>query len=1013
MDPDEIDVHEATVRSESGGGAANKATDPSSHPPATKPVSEESDRQNSANRGAADRNAADIDATSNREKSNLSGDSSRSSGADEATTDRGGPASPALPGIAEDKTVISAPTSSSVPLQPTHGGTPAEITRVLLGHQLDHFYLETLIGGGGMGAVFRARDTRLDRTVAIKVIPRVGEDAELQRRFRNEAQSAARLDHPNIARVYDVGQHGGWHYIVFEYIEGINLRDLVQRDGVLSVDDAVFYIRQIAEALDHAFRRGVVHRDIKPSNVLITTGGQAKLVDMGLARAQQLEMTDDMTASGVTLGTFDYISPEQARDPRDTDVRSDIYSLGCTLYFALTGRAPYPSGTVLQKLLSHGSSPPPDPRRVRRDLSASLVAVLHKMLAKQPADRYRRPLDLISDLYQLAERDHLVRALSAGSIALAAPSRFVRTMEYHLPWIAAVLVLLVSAGWMQILSSAGRDLELTAVPPRVVAETGPVENPTVQGGTDMASPPSLPTIAAPGPTNQSPSSGSSPESGTGGNGPTGTGINGDSIPQPANRDATGDSAVGSDSSSAAPNASGNGAPIESSVGEDAAARPPQFPGVPNLAVLEGGGQRSGTAGATGPANMAEATQRSVTVVRVVGNDADAGGIDRGGRLLVTSLREAFEAARSNTGIAVIEIFDGTVRTGPLTLPRPGLILRGVSDVSRLEFVSTDLSLSQRPVMCELGSYGVELQNLQVTWAVPAMAVNGGSLFRCSGGNLVRLVDSTITVTNPSSAADVYAFEITGPIRIAPVGPASVAVAPQLAALQLNNCIVRGSMTMLGVKQSGRIELRWDNGLLAVQRSMVETTGAAGDSVGAVDSSGGSGGTPATRLILDDVTAVLGSSLVSIRLRGELTKPLLVDREANRCVFSYPSDSPLIRISGITEGMSEDGLVVLRGRENRYDTPQGQLPIILETTTVDNLVNRFSFNELLRASPPKWSSEVSPQGGVSWQAAPPAGSAYSQRGPLNYLQTGVVSSGFRIGELPRASDTASVSDAGGI
>ena len=230
--------------------------------------------------------------------------------------------------------------------------TPASVAKVLLGKHLNHFFLEELIGGGGMGAVFRARDEKLDRVVAIKVIPFVGDDPDLQRRFRNEAQSAAKLDHPRIARVFEVGSHGDWHYIVFEYIRGTNIRDLVLKGGVLSIDNAVFYTCQLAAAIQHASDRGIVHRDIKPSNVLIGEEDTIKLVDMGLARSDNFELSEDMTASGVTLGTFDYISPEQARDPRDADLRSDIYSLGCTLYFMLTGQPPYPGGTMLQKLLS-------------------------------------------------------------------------------------------------------------------------------------------------------------------------------------------------------------------------------------------------------------------------------------------------------------------------------------------------------------------------------------------------------------------------------------------------------------------------------------------------------------------------------------------------------------------------------------------------------------------------------------------------------------------------------------
>jgi eukaryotic-like serine/threonine-protein kinase len=232
---------------------------------------------------------------------------------------------------------------------------PAEMGRVLQGEKLGHFELIEFVGGGGMGAVFRALDTMLNRIVAVKVLSHEqSDDEETLRRFKNEAQSAARLDHENIGRVHYVGEDSGWHYIVFEFIEGINLRDLVERDGPLPVADAVSFMLQLGDALAHAARRDVVHRDIKPSNVLITPEGKAKLVDMGLARLHQVEHADnDLTASGVTLGTFDYISPEQARDPRSADVRSDLYSLGCTFYFMLAGRPPFPEGTVLQKLLQH------------------------------------------------------------------------------------------------------------------------------------------------------------------------------------------------------------------------------------------------------------------------------------------------------------------------------------------------------------------------------------------------------------------------------------------------------------------------------------------------------------------------------------------------------------------------------------------------------------------------------------------------------------------------------------
>ena len=282
---------------------------------------------------------------------------------------------------------------------------PFEMGESLEGEQLGHFQLGQFVGGGGMGAVFRGTDLTLGRTVAIKVVLRdqTGEDA--LRRFRNEAQSAARLDHPNIARVYFVGEDKGWNYIVFEYIEGLNVRDLVDHNGPLPLEDAIRYTLQIAEALEHASQRDVIHRDIKPSNILIMVDGRAKLVDMGLARLHQMDSsTEDLTASGVTLGTFDYISPEQARDPRNTDVRSDLYSLGCTLFFMLTGKPPFPDGTVLQKLLSHSGDEPPDLLKSRPDLDAGVGTIVTKMLAKAPERRFQTPRELIAALLLLADR---------------------------------------------------------------------------------------------------------------------------------------------------------------------------------------------------------------------------------------------------------------------------------------------------------------------------------------------------------------------------------------------------------------------------------------------------------------------------------------------------------------------------------------------------------------------------------------------------------------------------------
>lgn len=274
---------------------------------------------------------------------------------------------------------------------------------LLDGLQLGHFQIEQRIGAGGMGAVFRALDTRLQRSVALKILtPSLSRDDAAVQRFRNEARSAARLDHDNIARVYFIGEDQGLNFIAFEFITGTNLRELIRERGTISPSEAVNFVLQIASALRHTSANGVVHRDVKPSNIIITPSGRAKLVDLGLARKESAESVQELTLAGTTLGTFDYISPEQAKDPRSVDVRSDIYSLGCTLYQMLTGEPPYPEGTVLKKLLDHQSGEPPDPVKKNRRVSESLSLITRKMMASDPNRRYQTPDQLVRDLMSIA-----------------------------------------------------------------------------------------------------------------------------------------------------------------------------------------------------------------------------------------------------------------------------------------------------------------------------------------------------------------------------------------------------------------------------------------------------------------------------------------------------------------------------------------------------------------------------------------------------------------------------------
>jgi serine/threonine-protein kinase len=307
---------------------------------------------------------------------------------------------------------------------------------------IDSFVLEAAIGEGGMGAVYRALDTKLERHVALKLLPPdQANDAEVVQRFYHEGRAAAQLDDENIARVFSIGKDGVYHYIAFEYIEGATVRQRVEAEGVLPVPEAVNIAIQIAGALVHASRRGIVHRDIKPSNIILTAHGRAKLVDMGLARRFERGTDHALTQSGMTLGTFDYISPEQARDPRDVDVRSDLYSLGCTLFHMLTGRPPFPGGTVLQKLIQHQEEPPADVRALNPAVPLELATIINKLMAKDRDRRYQSPEHLMRDLLAVAGSVGLAPTHPVIPNWLAESQR--PLWEHHLVWLLPVLGFLV------------------------------------------------------------------------------------------------------------------------------------------------------------------------------------------------------------------------------------------------------------------------------------------------------------------------------------------------------------------------------------------------------------------------------------------------------------------------------------------------------------------------------------------------------------------------------------------
>ncbi len=390
---------------------------------------------------------------------------------------RGADGSPIPPDIDVAPTVVPRASGSGSPHDPT--AARQRFINSLVGQRLGRYQIEAHIGTGGMGTVFLARDLQLDRDVALKVLPpEFAHDSTIVQRFRNEARAAAQLDHENIARVYDIGEDQGISYIAFEYVRGETIRDLVQKRGRLSVAETVAYTLQVASALAHADARGVVHRDIKPSNIIVTAGGRIKLVDMGLARFFEHQRLGGLTQTGVTLGTFDYIAPEQARDPRSADIRSDIYSLGCTMFHMLTGRPPFPDGNVVQKLLQHQSEPPPDVRELNPAVPRKLAAIIRKMMAKAPEDRYQTAADLITDLIEVASELRIRPVLLDGIPWAETAGTPSARWSSLLLWTASLLLLVGLVGFMfrshlQLLMPAARTSDIDAASPADASVTSP------------------------------------------------------------------------------------------------------------------------------------------------------------------------------------------------------------------------------------------------------------------------------------------------------------------------------------------------------------------------------------------------------------------------------------------------------------------------------------------------------------------------------------------------------------
>jgi serine/threonine-protein kinase len=284
--------------------------------------------------------------------------------------------------------------------------------------QIAGYRLLERLGGGAMGTVYKARQLSLDRDVAIKVLsPELASDPLYVERFLREAKAVARLNHPNIISGIDVGEAAGVKYFVMEFVDGTTVASFLRRGGSMDEERTMLIGQQICRALDHAYRNQLVHRDLKPENILVTRDGVAKLCDLGLAKLE-----DHPTAAGEAvhrMGTPDYISPEQARGEPNVDIRSDLYSLGATLYHMLVGRPPFEAPTAALVMAKHLTELPKPPRQHDATISALGETVVLKLLQKRREDRYQTPAECLQRLDEAVRLLQAARGVHAGVVSAA------------------------------------------------------------------------------------------------------------------------------------------------------------------------------------------------------------------------------------------------------------------------------------------------------------------------------------------------------------------------------------------------------------------------------------------------------------------------------------------------------------------------------------------------------------------------------------------------------------------
>ncbi|PQO38647.1 serine/threonine protein kinase [Blastopirellula marina] len=821
--------------------------------------------------------------------------------------------------------------------------------RELVGQTLGHFQLDAFVGAGGMGAVFRGHDTQLNRRVAIKVLS--GEHnakEETVRRFKNEAQSAARLDHPNIARVYAVGEDKGWNYIVFEYIDGTNIRDEVERNGPLDLELAISYLVQIAEALDHAITRDVVHRDIKPSNILVDSKHLAKLVDMGLARLHQVNSQDsDLTASGMTLGTFDYISPEQARDPRSADVRSDLYSLGCTFFFMLTGRPPFPEGTVLQKLLSHSGEEPPDPREFRPELPDEVVQILSRLMAKNPNDRYQKPGELIAAA--LIVIDELGLAAPNVTSAVYVPTTEQRNtlLERHLPWVMPVAILLVICFVADVIWSAQDDSYISPSSYIDVSELQSIDGGESDRRIDRASRPKT-------------------ESGAGNVIPVELE---DTQPKLVEPRSEADSSLASQTSSKALTLPG---PAEGAL--------PETIKTPPLPAAE-----------TTPEEIVSPPVAVGVNVLVVPTN-------------VETLYEAVTMVQADPTLDTIELrYNGELQARPLLVEDTSLTIRaGAGYAPSIVFTPLDYEpeLLNRMMLITRGS--LTLQNIRIKMSVPPASTRAWSLFEME--NAKQLVLSGCQVTVQRNDEKMFREEMRRGISVVSIRPQTIEPASsstlatsRYSVISIQDSLVRGEASLVRSNGQQPLSIFCDNSLLAVSGNVLSSTSATIDNA----MSG------MVKMNFDGCTVDTGGSV--IRRDGASCIPLHVTMKD--CIVRWGQMNPFLSQRSSTQSTDKMLSLLGFGDNNlKYNVYEMGMPtramMQLSSTAAMGSSRTIDYGEWKLL----WEDNFSEPCNSIWASPLSSGDLYSQRTLQDYvllddLQTNLAlrpnkrNAGVNFAELP--------------